>query len=97
MQEYGKINMTYHAFMRKADGQTGLSSISGSFRSLNFCEDGKYNAISMSISVSDAHKISVQKFIYQMVGSWITNGEEECVYVIGGKARGKETTRKTKT
>jgi hypothetical protein len=24
-------------------------------------------------------------------------GEEECVYVIGGKARGKETTRKTKT
>jgi hypothetical protein len=24
-------------------------------------------------------------------------GEEERVYVIGGKARGKETTRKTKT
>jgi hypothetical protein len=24
-------------------------------------------------------------------------GKEKCVYVIGGKARGKETTRKTKT
>jgi hypothetical protein len=24
-------------------------------------------------------------------------GEEKCVYVIGGKARGKKTTRKTKT
>jgi hypothetical protein len=25
-----------------------------------------------------------------------TNGEEECIYDIGGKARRKETTRKTK-
>jgi hypothetical protein len=33
-----------------------------------------------------------------MVGPCSTNGgEEERVYVIGGKARGKETTRKTKT
>jgi hypothetical protein len=34
----------------------------------------------------------------EMGGSCTTNGgEEEGVYVIGGKARGKETTRKTKT
>jgi hypothetical protein len=28
---------------------------------------------------------------------WLYGGKEKCVYVIGGKARGKETTRKTKT
>jgi hypothetical protein len=33
-----------------------------------------------------------------MGGTCGTNGgEEECVYVIGKKARGKETTRKTET
>jgi hypothetical protein len=28
---------------------------------------------------------------------WLEWGEEECVWVIGRKARGKETTRKTET
>jgi hypothetical protein len=33
-----------------------------------------------------------------MGGVCSTNGvEDECVYVVGGKARGKEATRKTKT
>jgi hypothetical protein len=33
-----------------------------------------------------------------MGGAYRTNvGEEEHVYVVGGKARGKEATRKTKT
>jgi hypothetical protein len=33
-----------------------------------------------------------------MDGACSTNGrEEESVYVVGGKARGKEATRKTKT
>jgi hypothetical protein len=31
-------------------------------------------------------------------GAWSPNGgKEKCVQAIGGKARGKETTRKTKT
>jgi hypothetical protein len=33
-----------------------------------------------------------------MSGACSTNeGKEKCMYVIGGKASGKETTRKTKT
>jgi hypothetical protein len=33
-----------------------------------------------------------------MGGSYSTNGgEEESLWIIGGKARGKESTRKTKT
>jgi hypothetical protein len=32
-----------------------------------------------------------------MGGTCSTNGEKRNAYIIGGKARGKETTRKTKT